>query len=158
MDNNSNKKIMNNLSHSNSSDETQNAHLESLGLSGNNYFHFKRRYTKCQEINRLAIEKYKEIGKGVSFASFVAERLGDESLEETEDALMEVECVNRSLILLPEWAQKIYFGANANRNYEIIPEFQLDHNGILIVSIRMTRKNLQENQAEADSLLRRFEK
>ena len=41
-----------------------------LGLLGHQY-HGKRRYTKSYDIEELAIEKYKQTGKGITFADLL---------------------------------------------------------------------------------------
>jgi hypothetical protein len=92
------------------------------------------------------------------FSSLIADRLNDEASEEEEDLLMDGERVNKSLLLPSELAEQIYSDVNASWTSKIIPEFELEHNGIRIVSVRMSMRKLQESHEKADSLSWRSEK
>lgn len=71
------------------------------------------------------------------FSSLIAERLKDEVLEELENSSTGDQCMNRFLLLPSELAVQIYSDVNASQGSEIIPE--LDHDGIRIVSVRMSK-------------------
>ena len=74
------------------------------------------------------------------FSSLIAERLKDEALEELENSSTgDHQCMNRFLLLPSELAVQIYSDVNASRGSEIIPEFELEHDGIRIVSVRMSK-------------------
>jgi hypothetical protein len=92
-----------------------------------------------------------------NFSSLKADRLKDEALEELEDSVMGDECVSKSLLLPSELAEQIYSDVNASWTSKIIPEFGLEHNGIRIVSVRMSMRKLQESHEKADSLPWRIE-
>jgi hypothetical protein len=75
-------------------------------------------------------------------SSLVTDRLKDEALEEPEASLVGDELVNKNLLLLPsELAEQMCSEVNASWASEIIPEFELDHNGMRIISVRKLRKN-----------------
>ena len=78
------------------------------------------------------------------FSSLIAERLKDEVLEELENSSTGDQCMNRFLLLPSELAVQIYSDVNASRGSEIIPEFELEHDGIRILSVRMSKSKLQE--------------
>ena len=72
------------------------------------------------------------------FSSLIAERLKGEALEELENSSTgDHQCMNRFLLLPSELAVQIYSDVNASQGSEIIPE--LDHDGIRIVSVRMSK-------------------
>lgn len=74
------------------------------------------------------------------FSSLIAERLKDEALEELEDSSTgDHQCMNKFLFLPSELAVQIYSDVNASRGSEIIPEFELEHDGVRIVSVRMSK-------------------
>ena len=74
------------------------------------------------------------------FSSLIAERLKDEALEELENSSTgDHQCMNRFLLLPSELAVQIYSDVNASQGSEIIPEFELEHDGIRIVSVRMSK-------------------
>ena len=61
----------NNFNNNNSLDRTQNSPLELLVQYDNGHLYPKRRYTKYQAIDRLAIEKFKRTGKGICFNDLI---------------------------------------------------------------------------------------
>jgi hypothetical protein len=73
LENNFSHKISNKAQQNNPLVRLQNSLLELLAQYDNN-LNSKRRYTKYQVTNRLAIEKYKETGKGISLNDLI--RLG----------------------------------------------------------------------------------
>ena len=59
--------------------------------------------------------------------------------------------MNKFLLLPSELAVQIYSDMNASRGLsEIIPEFELEHDGIRIVSVRMSKVSTG-NRAKADA-------
>jgi hypothetical protein len=90
---------------------------------------------------------------GDYFSFLVAGRLKEEALEELEDSLMGDGCMDKSLLLPSELADQICSEVNASRASEVIPEFELEHNGIRIVSMRKLRKK----HSKADDLTWRTE-
>jgi hypothetical protein len=128
-------------------------------------------YEQEDQENRVAIDKesrtFQEVGDSQHlanvrtddhFSSLIADRLKDEALEELEDSLIGNECVSNCLLLPSELAEQIYSDVNASWTSKIIPEFELEHNGIRIVSVRMSMRKLQESHEKADSLSWRSEK
>ena len=74
------------------------------------------------------------------FSSLIADRLKDEALEELEISSIGDQYMNNKFLLLPsELAVQIYSDMNASRGSQIIPEFELEHDGIRIVSVRMSK-------------------
>ncbi len=80
------------------------------------------------------------------FSSLIADRLEDEALEVLENSSTGDQCMNRFLLLLTsELAEQIYSDVNANRtSSKIIPEFELEHDGIRIVSVRMLENKITD--------------
>ena len=81
------------------------------------------------------------------FSSLIADRLKDEALEVLENSSTGDRCMNRFLLLLTsELAEQIYSDVNANRtSSEIIPEFELEHDGIWIRSVRMLENKITDD-------------
>ena len=72
------------------------------------------------------------------FTALLTDRHKEEVLEMMEDPLMLVDVsLEKSLLLLPpELAEQIYIEVNTSRTSEIIPEFELEHDGTKILSVR----------------------
>lgn len=105
------------------------------------------------------IKNYNNKNSDDHFSSLIADRLKDEALEEHEDSVLGDEYVSKSLLLPPELAEQIYSDVNACWTSKIIPEFELEHIGIRIVSVRKSMRKLQKNhvKSKADSLSWRIE-
>jgi hypothetical protein len=78
------------------------------------------------------------------FLSLIAERRKDEALDREEDSIDE--CINKYLLLPSELAERICLDVNESRTSGIIPNFELEHDGIRIVSVRTL--DTKENHAE----------
>jgi hypothetical protein len=144
MDNsNSDNKITNDVSHNTSLDRTQNAQLEPLGPESSTF----QEITDDQSSDNGWTED--------QFSSLIADRLKDEALQEFEDSSIGNDCVRKSLLLTSELAGQIHFAVNTSQASET--EFELVHDGKQIVSVRMSRRKLQENHIKADRLSWRSE-
>ena len=73
------------------------------------------------------------------FSSLITERLKDEALEELENSSTGDQCMNKFLLLPSKLAVQIYSDVVASQGSEIIPEFELDHDGIRIVYVRISK-------------------
>jgi hypothetical protein len=87
------------------------------------------------------------------FLSRIEDRHKDEKRELEEDLAMDEhvsECVSKSLLLPSELAKQIYSDVNESRTSGIIPDFELEHDGIRIVSITKCSDNGNRNFSDTD--------
>jgi hypothetical protein len=86
------------------------------------------------------------------YSALIAERLKDETFDLLEGLLIEG-CISKSLFLPSSLAERVYMYINENRISGIISNFEVDHDGIRIVSVRTL--DTKENHAETHDPSRR---
>jgi hypothetical protein len=85
------------------------------------------------------------------FSSLVADRQLDELRELLEDSSPDEcisECVSKSLLLPSRFAEQISLAVHESRTSGAIPNFELEHNGICIISVRMCSNNRNLSQTQ----------